>query len=32
VGKKFNKKQWLGGFNVENVCVHILQHPPEKGL
>jgi hypothetical protein len=32
VGKNYPFKQRLGGFAVEGMCVHILQHPPEKGL
>jgi hypothetical protein len=26
------QKQRLGGFHVADMCVHILQHPSEKGL
>jgi hypothetical protein len=31
VGENFIWKQRLGGFDVEGLCVHILQHPSEKG-
>jgi hypothetical protein len=32
LGENIYKKHRLGGFDVENLCVHILQHLPEKGL
>jgi hypothetical protein len=32
VDENYQKKQRFGGFDVVNLCVHILQHPPEKGL
>ncbi|MGA2055723.1 MAG: hypothetical protein ABSG88_10465 [Bradyrhizobium sp.] len=30
--ENFMQKQKLVGFDVEGLCVHILQHPAEKGL